>query len=724
MSMRYDTIKSIGKRTRFFDKSKNEKLSKYFSKNVFCEKAMKKYLPENVCNNILNAIIGMEKIDLKYADQIADAMKTWAMDHNATHFTHWFHPMTGGTIAEKHDSFLVLDKKNKLIEKLSGKQLLQGEPDASSFPSGGLRSTYEARGYTIWDPSSPPFIWEGGDGYTLCIPSVFFSYKGDVLDNKIPLLRSEYKINVAAKKLLKLFKIDVDYVYPTLGIEQEYFVINRELRNLRSDLVMLDKTVFGAPPSKGQELEDQYFGSIKDKILAYMKEVEREALKIGIPIKTHHNEVAPAQHEAASFFEKSSLSVDHNILLMELMKQIAIKHDLACILNEKPFEYINGSGKHNNWSLATDAGLNLLNPKENVENNSYFLVLLTAVIHAIFEHSKLLRASIGSPGNDYRLGGSEAPPAIISVYLGDQLEEILNSIEDGKPLKKYDKNIFDLNIFHLPKLPKDNTDRNRTSFFAFTGDKFEFRAVGSSCNCAFPATVINTIVADSLTQILDDIDAQIEDATGEEIAKITLNILKKYLQISKKIRFSGDNYSDNWKREAESRDLPNIKKSFFSYSALLEGKTIKVFKNLLTKEELKSRYDVLTEYYSKILDIESNLMIDIFKTQILPAAIKQQNSLAKSINLLKEINLDTENFQFEYLKKFSKLISDAICAFNDLKDDKNRIFKLSHEERAKNYCDTIINKMKNFRILVDNLETYVDDTIWPLPKYRELLFLI
>ena len=674
---------------------------------------------------------GREKIKPEYADTIALAMKEWAMDLGATHYTHWFQPLTGAT-AEKHDAFIEWQTQDKVIEKFSGKQLLQGEPDASSFPSGGLRSTYEARGYTGWDPTSPPFLWRGGDGITLCIPSVFFSWTGDVLDSKIPLLRSDQKINQAVMRLLSLTGISASYVYSTLGLEQEYFVIDRALRNLRPDLLLAGRTVFGAMPPKGQELQDHYFASVKDRILSFMQDFEERSIELGIPVKTRHNEVAPAQHEVAPVFEKASLAIDHNILMMELMRQIAGKHNLACLLHEKPFQGLNGSGKHSNWSLSTDTEINLLDPSDTPENSAHFLILLVAILNAIHEHSTLLRASIGSAANDYRLGGHEAPPAIISVFLGGELDAVLNSIEEkGSHTRSGGKGKYDLGIFVIPELPKDYTDRNRTSPFAFTGNKFEFRAVGSSANPAFPITVLNVIVADSLNVILDEIEAKAKGkklSTQQMLAEAAIPVLQKYIKKSKPIRFAGDNYSQNWVKEAAKRHLPNIKKSIEAFEVLKSEKTVSLFKGILNKHELLSRYEIMADIYFNTLNIEAKLMIEMFYTQIYPAAIKYQKALAESINafsLVKGVKSTQIAKQSQMLNFLSKGIEDALANAEKLEKIRERSYSLSDlSKRASAFGKEVSEQAEKLRESVDLLETITDDSLWPLPKYREILFLV
>lgn len=701
-----------------------------FGIRVFSRTVMRKMLPKEVYSNITAAMDGFEKIKPEFANTIAAAMKSWAIDHGATHYSHWFQPLTGAT-AEKHDAFIEWNNQGSVIEKFSGKQLIQGEPDASSFPSGGLRTTFEARGYTGWDPSSPVFVWRAGDGVTLCVPSIFFSWTGAVLDHKIPLLRSDKKINDATLRLLKLTGIQANSVYSTLGCEQEYFVIDRSLKNLRPDLVLLGCTVVGASSPKGQELQDHYFGLVKDRILSFMHDFEMKAMELGIPVKTRHNEVAPAQHEVAPLFEKASIAIDHNILLMEIMRQVALNHNLSCLLHEKPFAHLNGSGKHCNWSLSTDSGMNLLDPTDSPGNNLHFLVLLTACLCAVHRHAGLLRASVGSAGNDFRLGGHEAPPAIVSVYLGRELEELLDSIEgqqlssEGKSRQKYD-----LGLDIIPELSKDNTDRNRTSPFAFTGNKFEFRAVGSSATPALPITVLNLILAESLNEIMDDIE-KVTHKKGKlstkELLDVVLPVLRKYIKQSKAVRFSGDNYSEQWVKEAEKRGLPNIKKSIDAFEYLKDKATQKVFQGVLTKEELESRYEILAECYANTKNIEAKLILDLFNAHILPVAYHQQKLLAKSIVRTAEALgaskglLEEEKGQ---LKLLVQTINEGIRLARELEEARLATEKLKPAKMALKQCQVVAPKVLELRGVCDRLEGMIDDAIWPLPKYRELLYMV
>ncbi len=692
-----------------------------FGSYIFNLKEMKKARPPDVYQNVLRAREGLEPIKKENADAIASALKEWAISLGATHYSHWFQPLTGAT-AEKHDAFIDWGGTDEIIEKFSGKQLVQGEPDASSFPSGGLRSTYEARGYTGWDPTSAPFIWKAGDGVTLCIPSVFFSWTGDVLDTKIPLLRSDQEISKACLRLLKLAGIKASYVYSTLGLEQEYFVIDRAFRNIRPDIIMTGRTVYGASAPKGQELQDHYFGAVKDRILSFMSDFEEEAIKLGIPLKTRHNEVAPSQHEVAPVFEKATRAVDHNILLMELMRKVASNHGLSCLLHEKPFQGINGSGKHMNWSLSTDTGLNLLDPSDTPGNNLPFIVLLTAILNGVHRHSILLRASIGSATNDFRLGGHEAPPAIISAYLGQELEALLEEIEKkGFNPNKNSKNKFDLGLSYLPDLSKDSTDRNRTSPFAFTGNKFEFRALGSSASPALAATVLNQIVAESLNEILDEIENGLKGKN--DLAEAALGVVRKYLIASKNIRFHGDNYSEAWVKEAASRGLPNLHKSYKAFEALRSKETAELFKGVLREHELLSRYEILTENYIHHINIEVNVMLDIFYSMVYPAAIRYQTELAKSIEAVHDSGIKSTALktQEERLVQLIELISDALYEAEGLKAERDKALKSTKKSEA--FGEKVSEKAFLLREAVDKLEAICDDNLWPLPKYREILFL-
>jgi glutamine synthetase len=644
-------------------------------------------LPKKVAEHLEEVRAGTARFDLAYADEIADVLCQWAISLGATHFTHWFQPLRGG-MGEKHDSLLV--------EKLSGKQLLYGEPDASSLPSGGLRVTHSARGYTAWDPASLPFLWENAEGLTLCIPAVFYSWKGEALDHQIPLLRSDQKMGAAGKRLLSMMRVEASQVYSTLGPEQEYFLIDRALYQQRPDLEFSGRTLFGAPAIKGQQLEDHYFGPISERVMGFMREFEQEAQLIGIPIKTRHNEVAPAQHETVPVFERASKASFHNAVLMELMRKAAAKKGLACLFHEKPFAKINGSGKHCNWSIATDTGINFLEPKEN---KFLFWVTLTAVLRAVHDHAGLLRASIASVGNDHRLGGAEAPPCILSVYLGETLEQLVQEIVQEKtPTAALIKQI-DLGLNHLPPHEVDSTDRNRTAFFAFTGNKFEFRAVGASQNCAFPISVLNAIVADSLELILDELG----DANTFEAA---LPILRKHLQKALPVVFEGNNYAVEWHEEAQKRGLPNIPRSYHAFSELLQKKSIRVLEGVLTEREIHSRHEILIEQYAKTMLIEVQAMLDLFQTHIAPAVQKDRERRPSAKKTV---------------EKMAHLLEEGEKSSDEIRTLLDQSKEMGFEAKGKVLCELIAPKMAELRAHVDALEMLVDDSLWPLPKYRKLL---
>ncbi|OGN56236.1 MAG: glutamine synthetase [Chlamydiae bacterium RIFCSPHIGHO2_12_FULL_44_59] len=699
MSARLEVVKQMGKRTRKLVESTQIKQSAGFASRVF-HRGLIENLPKAVSENWLSVLDGKGKLHLASVDPIADALKNWAVKLGATHYAHWFQPLTG-TFAEKHDSFLHWGPKGTVIEKLLGKDLLQGEPDASSLPSGGLRTPHEARGYTTWNPTSYPFLWEWGEGVTLYLPALFFSWKGAALDHKVPLMRSEERLSDVVCKLLKLSRMGGDRVFPTLGPEQEYFIVDRDLCLLRPDLLLAGRTLFGAPPPKGQELEDHYCGSIKERVLSFVKELEDTALRLGIPVKTRHNEVSPAQYEVAPLFERASLAVDHNVMLMELMKQIALRHNLVCLLHEKPFQGFSGSGKHCNWSLMTDTGINLLDPKED---SLVFVVLLTAILKAVHDEAALLRASIGSSGNDDRLGGNEAPPTILSVFLGEALDQMIEGIVYGKKGTATLRSI-DLGLKSMPRHLADSTDRNRTSFLAFTGNKFEFRAVGASSTCSFPITVMNAIVADSLALILDEIDHAVGDRnlTDQALFTAAFPILKKHLMGALPVVFSGDNYSHEWAKEAEKRGLPNIRKSSDAFLQLIENKNRRIFEGILSEEELHARYNVLVERYVKEINIEANLMVELFQTHILPVAQKDFRQRGMEDDPL----LDEARELTREIQKLQEQSSD-----------------MGWEAKVKVFLALLMPKMGDLRKRVDQLEKTVDNALWPLPKYRELLFIL
>jgi len=715
---------TASERDYIVEKEKTIPVSNYYGEDIFSTKVMMEKLPKNVCKRMMEIMHEGRKMDADTANSVAHAIKEWAIGKGATHYCHWFQPMTG-TTAEKHDAFIEFTDSGDVIERFSGKQLIQGEPDASSFPSGGLRSTFEARGYTAWDPTSPAFIIKNGLGTTLCIPTIFISYTGEALDKKTPLLRSIEAINKSAVNLLRLLgNNESKKVFATLGPEQEYFLIDQDYFYKRQDLVLSGRSLIGAMPPKGQQLEDQYFGSIKERIQSYMHDVEEELYKLGIPAKTRHNEVAPSQFEIAPIFEEANLAADHNQLVMETMKRIAPKHKLKLLLHEKPFAGINGSGKHVNWALADDLGNNMLNPGKTPQDNIQFLLFLMATIKAVNTHADLLRASVASAGNDHRLGANEAPPAIISIFLGEQLTQILDNIEKGKITKATDEAIIDLGISKLPDLSKDSTDRNRTSPFAFTGNKFEFRAVGSSQSLSFPATILNTIVAESI----DILAKKIKERNGKNINQAALDVVREEVKANKAILFMGDNYTKEWEAEAERRGLPNKKTTCEALKDLKTDKAVKLFEKykVLSALELKSRYHVRLEKYIKEIDIEAVTLNNMVQNQIIPAAINYQKKIAESVKSVIDVVGDSKNLkaQKELLKLISGLIGDTQALSNELR---NRIAKAnaisSEEKKAAYFCDEVKEIMNDIREKVDTLENYVDDELWPMPKYWEMLFI-
>ncbi len=701
------------------------KISDYFGSNVFNTKTMQSLLPSEVYKQVIQVIESGEKISTSLADSVASAMKTWAMSKGATHYTHWFQPLTG-TTAEKHDSFFELDGE-LAIEKFRASALVQQEPDASSFPNGGIRNTFEARGYTAWDPSSPAFIIEINETKTLCIPTIFVSYTGEALDFKAPLLKALSAIDKAAVDVCDFFDKDVTKVIATLGAEQEYFLVDEALFNARPDLVMAGRSVFGHTPAKGQQLEDHYFGSIPPRVRAYMIDFETEALKLGIPLRTRHNEVAPGQFECAPQFGELNLSVDHNSLLMDIMSKVASKHKLKVLFHEKPFAGINGSGKHCNWSLGTNTGKNLLSPGRRPKDNLVFLTFFVNTIRAVYEHADLLRASIASASNDHRLGANEAPPAIISVFLGSQLSAVLDALEQNTDvIEKGDNMYLKLGIDKIPEILLDNTDRNRTSPFAFTGNKFEFRAVGSSANPAQALVVLNTIVANQLIHFKNSVNAEIEKGVKKEVAII--NILKEYIKESKAIRFEGNGYSQEWVDEAEKRGLNNFKTTPQALKAYMSPKTVDLFvkMGIYNERELHARYDIYLEEYVKKVQIESRVMGDLALNHVIPTAIHYQNKLIANVKGLKEIGLGEEYYAstLNSIKEISNHISDILKNVDAMVEARKVANNIEDTyDRAVAYCDDVRNYFEPIRYAVDKLELMVDDEDWPLLKYRELLFL-
>jgi glutamine synthetase len=700
-----------------------------FGESVFTLKTARGYLSDEAYKSLVTSIKGGKKIDRAVANQIAIGMKAWAESKGVTHFTHWFQPLTG-TTAEKHDSFFTLKSDGSAIEEFDGAALIQQEPDASSFPNGGLRATFEARGYSAWDPSSPAFIIEIGNGRTLCIPTIFIAYTGESLDYKAPLMKAVEAVNKAAVNVCNYFDKNVTKVTPTLGWEQEYFVIDESLVNARPDLVQCGRTVFGSAPAKGQQLEDHYFGSIPERVYAFMRDFENESYKLGIPLRTRHNEVAPAQFECAPIFEEVNIAVDHNILLMDVMTRVAKRHHLVVLLHEKPFAGINGSGKHNNWSLATDTGVNLLAPGKTPKTNLMFLTFFVNTIKAVHDYADILRASIASASNDFRLGANEAPPAIISVFVGEYLTKVLNDVESRVSSKfdEQDEAILKLDLHRsIPELMIDNTDRNRTSPFAFTGNKFEFRAVGSTANCAYPMTVLNTIVADTLNKFAAEVDALIEKGEKKEIA--IMQVIQKYIVASKKILFEGDGYSEAWHKEAEKRGLPNLKTTPVALDALISDKSKKLFSEtgILSHAELEARYEIELEKYIKKVQIEARVMGDLATNHIIPASIKYQNELLKNVSLLREASLPEKLYkgQLTLLKEVSTHIQQVYDnVFEMVEERKKANVMTDSREKAIAYESKVkAQYFDKIRYHVDKLEQLVDDELWTLPKYRELLLL-
>jgi glutamine synthetase len=705
------------------------KITAIFAENVFTHAVARQFLSDEAFKSLMGSVKAGQKIDRSMAAQIANGIRAWAESKGVTHFTHWFQPLTG-TTAEKHDSFFTLKGDGTPIEQFEGDALIQQEPDASSFPSGGLRATFEARGYTAWDPSSPAFIMDIGAGRTLCIPTIFVSYTGESLDYKAPLLKALEAINKAAVDVCNYFDRNVQRVTPTLGWEQEYFVVDEGLFNARPDLSMSGRTVFGHSPAKGQQLEDHYFGSIPERVYAFMRDFENESYKLGIPLRTRHNEVAPAQFECAPIFEEANLAVDHNTLLMDIMTRVAARHKLRVLLHEKPFAGINGSGKHNNWSLATDTGVNLLAPGKTPKTNLMFLAFFVNAIKAVHDYDDLLRASIASASNDFRLGANEAPPAIISVFIGQYLSKVLQDVKErvGEKFDEQDESLLKIDIHRsIPELLMDNTDRNRTSPFAFTGNKFEFRAVGSSANCANAMTVLNTIMAETLKKFKKDVDALIEKGEKKEIA--ILHVIKEYIVASEKILFEGNGYSEEWEKEAERRGLPNVKTTPLALDAMVTEKAKALFQSnrVYSHTELEARHEIELEKYIKKVQIEGRLMVDLATTYVLPAAIHYQNKLVENVRGLREVGIAEGacdqrtallNRLSQHINEVSKLTGEMIEArkkCNNMTDSRQMAIAYCTEVKEA-YFDRI-------RYHVDKLEQLVDDREWYLPKYRELLFL-
>lgn len=711
-------METLNSRTRVLVEQPAHSVSEFFNANVFGMEQMRATLSPSVFGKVSQAIKKGEKVDEITADAVAIAVKSWAIAKGATHFTHWFQPLTGGT-AEKHDSFF---DGSSGIEKFKGSELVQQEPDASSFPSGGIRSTFEARGYTAWDPSSPMFLY----GQTLCIPTIFVSYTGEPLDTKGPLFKALKAVDVAATKVCNLFDREIQHVFASLGCEQEYFVIDEALFMARPDLVMAGRTVFGHTPARGQQLEDHYFGSIPPRVYDFMHEFEIECWKLGIPIRTRHNEVAPAQYEVAPVFEGVNVANDHNQLMMDVMQRVAEKHSLKVLFHEKPFKGMNGSGKHNNWSLITDTGVNVFAPTSSARDNLMFLTFFVTTIKAVHEYADLLRASIATAGNDFRLGAHEAPPAIMSAFIGSQMNDVLDELESKGNVKiqKGDNMYMKLGIDHIPEIILDNTDRNRTSPFAFTGNKFEFRAVGSSDNCASPMMVLNLIVAEQLECLSNEVSEQVDKGIEKRLAIV--NVLRRYIKESRGIRFEGDGYSDAWVKEAAERGLSNIADTPRAIQAYMSKKSLDLFERhgIYTKKEVEARLEIKLESYIKRVQIEARVIGDLATNHIIPTAVAYQSKMIENANGLVGLGIDNSSAiqTIEQIARHIDIIRKNVTAMVNERKRVNKI--IDTHERALEYCDQI--KAKYFDVIrrsVDKLELLVDNEDWPLVKYREMLFL-
>jgi glutamine synthetase len=724
---RFKALETVLNRTPVDVVLPSTKVSEFFGENVFGIDAMREQLSEEAFNSVMAAMEQGTQIDRKMADQVAASMKAWANSKGATHYTHWFQPLTG-TTAEKHDAFFEPTENGRAIERFGGSQLAQQEPDASSFPNGGIRNTFEARGYTAWDPTSPAFVI----GKTLCIPTIFVSYTGEALDFKTPLLKALHSLDKAAVDVCQYFDKNVTKVIATLGWEQEYFLVDDALHHARPDLSMTGRTLFGHSPAKGQQLEDHYFGSIPDRVTAFMRDFEIESLKLGIPIKTRHNEVAPNQFECAPVFEECNLAVDHNQLLMDVMTKVAIRHNFRVLLHEKPYAGVNGSGKHNNWSMSTNTGKNLLSPGKTPKTNLQFLTFFINTIKAVHDHADLLRASIASANNDHRLGANEAPPAIMSAFLGTQLSNVLDELEtkvkSGK-MSPDEKTALKLGVGKIPDILLDNTDRNRTSPFAFTGNKFEFRAVGSSASCSGPMIVLNTIVADQLVEFKKEVDALI--AKNVEKDEAIFQVLRKCIIDSKKIRFEGNGYGEEWVKEAEKRGLSNIKTTPEALGAFVSKQTLELFErqNILSEREQHARYDIYLETYTKKIQIESRVIGDLSLNHIIPTALKYQSTLIENVRGLKEISSAADfkklaQIQLDIISEISEHISVIKTKVDEMTEARKKANALTDvKKQAIDYCEKVKEAyFETIRYHVDKLELLVDDESWPLPKYRELLF--
>ncbi|MGB0403758.1 MAG: glutamine synthetase III [Salibacteraceae bacterium] len=724
-TLRFSALEKVLDRKPNWTTPPSDKISDFFGRNVFNVEKMRVYLSKEAYKSVVDSIEKGKIIDRKDADSIASSMKAWAMTSKVTHYTHWFQPLTGRT-AEKHDSFMEPLGNGNAIETFDGGQLVQQEPDASSFPNGGIRNTFEARGYTAWDPTSPAFII----GTTLCIPTVFVSYTGEALDYKAPLLKSSTVVEKAALDVMKYFDKNVTSVVPTLGWEQEYFLVDSALHNARPDLVMTGRTLFGHSSSKGQQLDDHYFGAISDRVMAFMQDFENEAHLLGIPVTTRHNEVAPNQFELAPMFEEVNIAVDHNQLIMDILEKVGLKHNFHVLMHEKPFQGMNGSGKHNNWSLATNTGINLLSPGKNPKTNLRFLTFFVNSIAAVHAHADLMRATIATAGNDHRLGANEAPPAIISTFIGSQLAAILDEIEEKVHkgnLSPDEKTDLKLRIGKIPDIMLDNTDRNRTSPFAFTGNKFEFRAVGSSSNCASAMITMNSIMAQQLNRFKHDVDELI--GQGQKKDDAIFKVLKNYIVESKKIRFEGDGYSDEWVEIAEKRGLSNVKSTPYALDFMITDEVKELFAQLgiYSHVELEARYDIAQEDYKMKVQIESRCLQDMVLNQIIPTAVQYQSRLANNATQMKEIFGASYKkqcgAQIQIIEEISERVNFLKNTIEDMRVARKKANALNSAPlQAKAYCDNVFSKFDSIRYHVDKLEIISDNELWPLPKYREMLF--
>jgi len=723
---RFNAIDSIQHRSEieYTTLPEDSRITSYFGSNVFNDQVMKKYLMEDAYLAVKAAIQSGNNLNGAVADKVADAMKIWAMEMGATHYAHWFQPLTGKT-AEKHDSFFTITPEGLITEEFGGKELAQQEPDGSSFPGGGLRTTFEARGYTAWDPSSPAFILEVGEGKTLCIPTIFVTYAGEALDFKLPLLKSIHHLESAAVAVCQYFDTAINKVNITLGWEQEYFLIDKDFFESRPDLLLTGRTLLGSHSKKGQQLEDHYFGSIPERVYNFMRDVEIESHRLGIPVRTRHNEVGPGQYEMAPMYEDVNIANDHNQLLMDLLERISRRHKLAVLMHEKPFDGVNGSGKHNNWSMSTNTGKNLLSPGNNPGKNLRFLTFFVNTIRAVYEYADLLRASVASASNDHRLGANEAPPAIMSVFVGSALYEVLEFIGAGVAIEKDSVGEVLSLMSKIPDLAKDNTDRNRTSPFAFTGNKFEMRMVGSSMNCAAPMTILNVIVGRQLIRFKGEVDKLIKKGIEQDTALLT--IIKQYINESKPIIFEGDGYSEEWKKEAKKRGLSNTPNTPEALKVYKTKKVRDLFTTtgLFSEAEMDAHYEVMFETYSLKMDIEARTLVDLSRNMVLPAALAYQTKVAKNIAQLKNAGMseDTHTGQTKLLKNLSKLIERLIEVTDKLDHSINKTHKSDFEDTAHAFCYKVKPLMMDLRTVSDELELIIEDSMWPLAKYREMMFI-